>query len=208
VPDERLPAIPDPDDMDEVLTGEVVGDGPRPGAIKVTAVVLDVVRHEHVRATGRHASYIVTGAIVAAKRIYEGRTTARYERWLRAAEAAGDMERILQVEDALSKFRKDRHQRRMSWAELPLKYIVLIPKIAIAAFGILAALGVLMAIATRHLAEVTVPVVTVARITEWTVIAISITWAWLLLTAIGIGLVILYRMGCRLSRLSRNAAWW
>ena len=42
--------------------------------------------------------------MVAAKRIYESRTTARYERWLRAAEASGDMERILDIEDALAKF--------------------------------------------------------------------------------------------------------
>ena len=94
----------------------MVDESPQPGPVRVTAVVLGVVRHEHVRAAGRHSSYIATGAMVAAKRIYESRTTARYERWLRAAEASGDMERILDIEDALAKFRKDRHQRRMGWA--------------------------------------------------------------------------------------------
>ena len=194
MPDDMLPAIPEPDDMDEILTGEVVDEAPQQ-PVRVTAVVLGVVRHEHVRAAGRHSSYIATGAMVAAKRIYESRTTARYERWLRAAEASGDMERILDIEDALAKFRKDRHQRRMGWAELPLKYIVLIPKIALAALGFLVALGVLMAIATKHVKEVAVPVETAAKITEWTVIGISIAWTWLLLSATAIGLAVLYRMG-------------
>ena len=115
--------------------------------------------------------------------MWESRTTARYERWLRAAEASGDMERILDVEDALAKFRRDRHQRRMGWAELPLKYIVLIPMIAGCVFGGLVALGVLMAIATKHIKEVAVPIETAAKITEWIVIGISIAWTWLLLTA-------------------------
>lgn len=195
MPDENLPAIPDADDADEIITGEVVDTPARPGAIRVTAVVLGVVRHEHVKTTGRHASYIATGAVVLARRAWEARTTGRYERWLRAAEATGDIDRILEVEDRLAKFRKDRHQRRMDWAELPLKYIVLLPTIAIAAFGILAALGVLMAIATRHLAEVVVPIVTVARVTEWAVIIVSIAWSWFLLSAIAVLLAVLYRTG-------------
>jgi S-DNA-T family DNA segregation ATPase FtsK/SpoIIIE len=194
MPDDMLPAIPDDGDG-EILTGEIVGGPARPGAIRATAVVLGVVRHEHVRTTGRHASYIVTGAVVLAKRAWEGRTTTRYERWLRGAEATGDIDRILEVENALAKFRKDRHQRRMDWAELPLKYIVLLPTLALAAFGILAALGVLMAIATRHIREVVVPVVTVARVVEFIVIVVSIAWSWMLLAAIAVLLTVLYRTG-------------
>jgi len=184
--EKNLPAIPDAGDT-EVLTGEIVGQS-RP---RVTAVVLGVVRHEHVRRSGRHASYIATGAYVLAKRAWEGRTTGRYERWLRGAEATGDIDRILEVEDKLARFRKDRHQRRMDWAELPLKYIVLLPTLAIAAVGILMALGVLMAIATHHIAEVVVPIETVARVVEWVVIIVSIAWAWMLLTALVIVLVML-----------------
>jgi hypothetical protein len=51
-------------------------------------VVRVIAQHDHAKAAGRRLAYIPLGAAVVAKRLWDSRNTARYERWLRTAEAA------------------------------------------------------------------------------------------------------------------------
>jgi len=77
----------------EVVDGVIVDDEPgvsRPSVVQVVIVcpmqvVKVVAKHEHTRAAGRHLIYIPLGALVLAKRLWESRTSARYERFIQAA---------------------------------------------------------------------------------------------------------------------------
>jgi len=94
----------------------------------------------------------------------------------------------------------------MDWAEMPLKYLLVLPKLALGAFVILALLGTLLAIATRRMAEVAVPTEVVAHIAEWVAIALSVSWGPLVLAAPWLVLVLLYRAGRNAGRVPAWAA--
>ena len=64
--------------------------------------------------------YLATGAFVLLRRWWEARTNARYERLMRAAEAAGDYERLTDWEQRAEQARERRHRRRMDWIAAPL----------------------------------------------------------------------------------------
>ena len=190
----------------DVFEGEIVDEPPPTAPLRVVQVVRVVVQHEHTRTAGRHVSYVGSGAAVVARRLWESRSTARYERWMRAAEGTGDFDRVLELEKRLAEFRRDRHTRRMDWAEMPLKYLLVLPKLALGAFLILAAIGTLMAIATHRMAEVAVPTEVVAHIVMWVAIALSISWGPLVLAAPWLVLVLLYRAGRNAGRVPAWAA--
>jgi DNA segregation ATPase FtsK/SpoIIIE, S-DNA-T family len=132
VPDvlgERAPTVPD--EIEEgVLEGQVI-DTPeaRPvyvlkPVIETVRVVRVVARHKHTRRVGRHLSYVAIGAIVLTRGMWESRTTARYDRMIRAAEATGDHQAALDWEARRSAFIRDRHGRRMDVIALPGKALV------------------------------------------------------------------------------------
>ena len=86
----------------EVVEGEVVDERPSvvPSVVLLPVqVVRVVVQHEHTKTAGRHVAYVPLGAAVVAKRLWDSRTTARYERFMRAAEATGNHEAALEWEE-------------------------------------------------------------------------------------------------------------
>ena len=66
--------------------------------------------------------YLLTGAWVLARRGWEARTNARYERQMRAAEAAGDQEKLSDWETRAERAREQRHRRRMDWITAPIEF--------------------------------------------------------------------------------------
>lgn len=190
----HLPAIPDDGEIErEFVDGQIVDeDAPDIASpslnvvqvVRVTVVnpVRVIVQHDHTRAAGRQFGYVPLGAATVARRLWESRTTSRYERWLRMAESTGDLDKVLEIEDRLSEFRKERHARRMDLLEYPLKVAVMLPKILLGVFLALACSGVMLAIATKHIAEVAVPFRVVASIFMWVVIAVSVSYGPLLLS--------------------------
>ena len=54
--------------------------------------------------------------------------------------------------------------------------LLAVPKIALGLFLVLAAIGVFLGIATKHIAEIAAPFEVVARIVEWVGIAVSVAW--------------------------------
>jgi S-DNA-T family DNA segregation ATPase FtsK/SpoIIIE len=178
-----LPAVRDQQVIEGVITGP-----PR-----------DTARRRAARVAGRNAAYPVIGAALITKRLWDSRTTARYERWIRSAEADGDRDAMLALEDRLARFRKERHDRRMDILELPVKIALAIPKIGGGILAVLAAVGTLLAIARQDIAEIIVPVVIVSRICMWAAIVFSVSWGPILLALPWVIAAVLWQVG-------RNAA--
>ena len=187
----NLPARRDP----PVLEGQVIAEPARTVPRQAARVITAAVRHRRSRAAGRNVAYIGIGAAVITRRLWESRSTARYERSIRGAEAAGDHEAALAWDAQRVKFLKDRHDRRADLVELPLKVFKALPGIAAGFLGILAVTGVLMAIAYKNEKEIAVPVETVARIAGWVALAFSVAWGPFLLALPWIVLLVLYLAG-------------
>ncbi|MCP9964079.1 hypothetical protein LUX57_01775 [Actinomadura madurae] len=114
------PDEPGPAD-EEVLEGEIVNAPPRAQAAvaAVRETVTTVATHQHTKTAVRHVLYVAEGGSVLVKRLWDSRTTARFERMMRSAEASGDLEAALEWEARAAAFRRDRHIRRMDLLELP-----------------------------------------------------------------------------------------
>jgi S-DNA-T family DNA segregation ATPase FtsK/SpoIIIE len=193
---ENLPAVPGGRDPEPaVLEGQVVEDAPRPAPLQAVHVIRTVARHDRTRAAARQAVYVGMGAMVITKRLWESRSTARYERSIRSAEAAGDHEAALAWDTQRVKFLKDRHNRRADLIELPLKVFKALPGIGLGLVGVLAAIGALMALGARNIREVSAPFKAVATFTEWVAIAFSVAWGPFLLTAPWIVVLVLWLAG-------------
>ncbi|MEU2434562.1 ATP-binding protein, partial [Streptomyces sp. NPDC007861] len=97
---------------------------PVPLWIRSGRAVKTAVRHENTkasaRAVARHSLYTFNGGRIVARRTWDGRTGARYERMLRAAEAAGNYEVAQEWEERLQRFREARHRRRMDLLHSPV----------------------------------------------------------------------------------------
>ncbi|MFE4205943.1 ATP-binding protein [Streptomyces goshikiensis] len=158
-----------------------------------------VVAHERtrtaVRLVARHGMYVIGGTRIMAKRTWDGRTGSRYERMLRAAEAAGNWEEAKEWEDRLTRFRAARHHRRMDLLKAPLD----LAKSAAVGTGLtvgsLLALGIVLAIANKDITDVIAPIAAVIDAIGWIVYIATVVWGpavilgpWLVLLALwGVG---------------------
>jgi DNA segregation ATPase FtsK/SpoIIIE, S-DNA-T family len=198
----NLPALP-ADVGSDVIDGEIVSDAPqRPVVIvlrPVVQVVKIVVRHEHSKTAGRHVAYVPLGVVVVVKRVWESRTTARYDRYIRAAERTGNHQVALEWDARRSEFIRARHQRRMERVESRIAVFRALPWIAASAIAVPAGLGVLLAIARKRFADIALPIEILAHITEDVAVVISVAWGPLVLAAPWVAVAALWHVG-------RNAA--
>ncbi|WP_406726780.1 ATP-binding protein [Streptomyces sp. GD-15H] len=154
-----------PADTATVTTLTVVPDAPsaRPVPLWVRSgrAVKTAVTHETTRATvravARHSLYTLNGGRIVARRTWDGRTGARYERMIRAAEAAGNLEAAEEWEERLQRFRAARHHRRMDLLHSPVEAAKGVAVGAGMSIGVLVALGVVMALNTGHVGDVITP---------------------------------------------------
>ncbi|OEJ96229.1 cell division protein FtsK [Streptomyces thermolilacinus] len=137
-------------------------------------------RDERTRAAGRavvrHGSYVVGGTRIVARRAWDGRTAARYERMIRAAEAAGNLEAAAEWEERGRQYRAARHQRRMDLLTSPEP---LVKNAAYATGGTLAGLlllGVALAVATKEPGDVVTPLMAVVEFIELMIVIVSVVW--------------------------------
>jgi DNA segregation ATPase FtsK/SpoIIIE, S-DNA-T family len=184
-------ALPPAPGDEEVIEGTVVE---RPNQ-SVATVLRAAVTHRHSRMAARNTAYIGIGVIVTARQLWDSRTTARYDRMLSAAEAAGNHEAALQWEERRAKFIKERHDRRMAWVELPFRVVKLAPAAAAVAFCTLAATGIAMAAATGNVRDIAAPFEFVAWLVTSVVFVAVATWAWVLTTATVAFVAWLWRTG-------------
>ncbi|MFE7237864.1 ATP-binding protein [Streptomyces sp. NPDC057580] len=139
-----------------------------------------VATHEHTktacRAAARHGLYVLGGTRIVARRTWEGRTASRYERLLRAAEAAGNMEAAAEWEERGRQFRQERHRRRMDLLTAPLDAAKGIAAGAGIAAGGLLLLGIMLAVANKDFADIAAPTMAVIELVRWIVLIITVTW--------------------------------
>ncbi|MFF8541479.1 FtsK/SpoIIIE domain-containing protein [Streptomyces werraensis] len=165
-----------------VLT--VVPDAPpvRPVPLWVRSgrAVKTAVTHERTRTAGRavvrHGLYTLNGGRIAARRAWDGRTGSRYERMIRAAEAAGNLEAAEEWEERLQRFRAARHHRRMDLLHSPVDVAKGVAVGAGMSVGVLVALGVVLAISTGQAADVVTPLTATIDFIALLIRIVQIVW--------------------------------
>ncbi|MEU4128185.1 ATP-binding protein [Streptomyces wuyuanensis] len=142
--------------------------------------VKSAATHERTKTAGRavvrHGSYVLGGGRIVARRTWDGRTTARYERYMRAAEAAGNMDLAAEWEERAQRFREARHRRRMDLLTSPVDAA----KSALVGTGMgigtLVALGVVLAIANKDVTQVVTPLMAVIEFISLLITIVQIVW--------------------------------
>ncbi|MCP3766402.1 FtsK/SpoIIIE domain-containing protein [Streptomyces sp. MAR25Y5] len=186
---------PTPDTAPTVLT--VVPDPPpaRPVPLWVRSgrAVKTAATHESTRATvraaARHSLYTINGGRIVARRTWDGRTGARYERMIRAAEAAGNLEAAEEWEERLQRFRAARHHRRMDLLHSPVDAAKGVAVGAGMSIGVLVALGIVMAVNTGEVRDVVTPLTATIDFIALLIRIVQVVWGPAL--AIGPFLVLL-----------------
>ncbi|QHC30852.1 FtsK/SpoIIIE domain-containing protein [Streptomyces sp. HF10] len=153
---------------------------PVPLWVRSGRTVRTALTHENTRtaarAMARHSLYLAGGARIVARRTWDGRTAARYERMLRAAEAAGNHEAAAEWEERGQRYREARHRRRMDLLHSPLDAAKGVGISAGMGVGGLVLLGVAMAVATKDPGEVVTPLMAVVRFIDLMVTIVRVVW--------------------------------
>ncbi|MFJ9754201.1 ATP-binding protein [Streptomyces sp. NPDC101149] len=188
-----------------VTTLTVVPDpapvAPVPLWVRSGRAIKTAVTHEKTtttaRAVARHSLYVAGGARIAARRTWDGRTTARYERYMRAAEAAGNMEAAAEWEERAQRFRDARHRRRMDLLHSPVDAA----KGALVGTGMgiggLVALGVVLAIANKDVSDVITPIAAVIEFIALMIRIVQVVWGPALTIGPFLALLALWAVGSK-----------
>ncbi|MFD6818860.1 FtsK/SpoIIIE domain-containing protein [Streptomyces sp. NPDC060085] len=147
----------------------------RSGRAVRTAVTHDVTKTT-ARAIARHTLFVAGGAKIAAKRTWDGRTASRYERMIRAAEAAGNHELAAEWEERGQHFRRERHQRRMDLLTSPIDAAKGVAIGAGVGIGSLVALGIVMAVATKDVTQVVTPLMATVKFINLLITVVRVVW--------------------------------
>ncbi|MEU0041262.1 ATP-binding protein, partial [Streptomyces sp. NPDC006333] len=153
---------------------------PVPLWVRSGRAVKNVVTHDHTkttaRAAARHSLYVVGGARIVGRRAWDGRTAARYERYMRTAEAAGNMELAAEWEERGQRYRDARHRRRMDLLTSPIDAAKGIAAGTGMGIGGLVALGIVMAIATKDASDVVTPLMAAVDFINLLIWIVQIVW--------------------------------
>ena len=149
--------------------------------VEAAVVVGRAATHERTRDAARWlvrntVLYVATGAWVLGRRWWEARTNARYERLMRAAEAAGDYERLTDWEQRAEQARERRHRRRMDWITAPLDVARAAAVLVMCGIGFLLGLGAVLAIAHRDAAWLLTPTQKAVDGIAWVVWLLGVIW--------------------------------
>ncbi|NGO79199.1 ATP-binding protein [Streptomyces sp. YC504] len=149
------------------------------------------------RLTVRHSMYVVNGGRIMGRRAWDGRTAARYERMLRAAEAAGNYEVAAEWEERGQAYRAARHKRRMDLLEAPVD----MARSAVAGVGIgmggLIGLGVVLAAANKDGSLILTPLMAVVEFLALLITIVQVVWGPLVTLSPLLGLLALWEVGRR-----------
>ncbi|MDT0465357.1 FtsK/SpoIIIE domain-containing protein [Streptomyces gibsoniae] len=155
---------------------------PAPLWVRSGRAVRTAVTHEStkttVRAVARHSLYTFNGGRIVARRTWDGKTGARYERMLRAAEAAGNYEVAEEWEDRLQRFREARHRRRMDLLHSPMDAAKSVGVGVGMSVGLLVALGVVMAINSHDFTDVITPLAATVEFIGTLIRIVQVVWPY------------------------------
>lgn len=189
-------APPDTQDAPDATASSTRPERRRARYLKLARAAL---ADERVRTTGRlavrHGSYVLGGTRVVARRAWDGRTASRYERMIRAAEAAGLLEEVKEWEARGHQFRAARHRRRMDMLQFALTAPKAVASATATGGGILLMLGILLAWANHDIHDVLTPIETVIDLVRWAAFIAGIVWGPALFAAPWIGLAAVWAVG-------------
>ncbi|GAB2989193.1 cell division protein FtsK [Streptomyces pseudoechinosporeus] len=148
-----------------------------------------------VRAIARHGLYVAGGARIVARRTWDGRTAARYERLLRAAEAAGNYEVAAEWEERGQRFREARHRRRMDLLTSPIDAAKGVAAGTGLGIGALVALGIALAIANKDVTDVVTPLMAVIEFIRLLITIVQVVWGPLVTIGPFLALLALWAVG-------------
>ncbi|MER7968537.1 FtsK/SpoIIIE domain-containing protein [Streptomyces sp. NPDC096080] len=172
---------------------------PVPLWVRSGRTVRTVVTHETTRTIGRtvvrHGLYAFNGGRIVARRTWDGRTGARYERMIRAAEAQGNLEAAEEWEERLSRFRAARHHRRMDLLHSPLDAAKGIGVGVGMSGGALVALGVMLAVSSGRPSDVLTPLTATVDFIAALIRIVQIVWGPLVTLAPFLALLALWSVG-------------
>ncbi|MFW3474562.1 cell division protein FtsK [Streptomyces microflavus] len=167
--------------------------------VRTGRAVRRIALHDRTRSTTRftvrHGMYVVGGGRIVARRAWEGRTASRYLRMLRAAEAAGNTELAEQWEERLHRFRAERHKRRMDLLTAPQQAVKAAGFGAAGGLGLLLAVGIALAIATKDPADVITPLMALVELIRLLVVIITVVWGPLLAVGPWLALAAVWAVG-------------
>ncbi|WP_058045529.1 cell division protein FtsK [Streptomyces roseifaciens] len=192
-----------PADTAAVTTLTVVPDpeppAPVPLWVRSGHALKAAVTHEHtktaVRVVARHSLYVAGGARIVARRTWDGRTAARYERMLRAAEAAGNYEVAAEWEERGQRYREARHRRRMDLLHSPVDAARGALVGTGMGIGSLVALGVVLAIANKDITDVITPLMAVIEFIRLLITVVQVVWGPLITLGPFLALLGLWAVG-------------
>ncbi|MEV6807324.1 ATP-binding protein [Streptomyces sp. NPDC051132] len=157
------------------------------------------VTHEQTRTAARtlvrHSLYLYGGARIVTRRAWDGRTASRYERLLRAAEAAGNMEAAAEWEERGQRFREARHRRRMDLLRSPQDAAKGAAVGAGMGIGGLVLLGIAMAVATKNPGDVITPLMAVIKFINLVITIVQVVWGPALTIGPFLALLALWSVG-------------
>ncbi|MBZ9638017.1 zonular occludens toxin domain-containing protein [Streptomyces sp. PSKA30] len=143
-------------------------------------VVVETRQNPAYRFTVRHGAYVVGGTRILTRRAWDSRTTARHERFMRAAEAAGQEDVARDWEQRAYIFRQSRHRRRMELLQLAINAPKAVAMGAAGGAGILLMLGLMLAWASGDVSDVLTPIRTVVELVAWAAFVAGVVWDVLL----------------------------
>jgi S-DNA-T family DNA segregation ATPase FtsK/SpoIIIE len=143
-------------------------------------IVVQVRTADGYRALVRHGAYTLGGARILARRAWDSRTTARHERMMRAAEAAGNEELVRQWEQRAYAYRFARHRRRVELLQMVMNAPKTLATGVGAGTGVLLLLGVMLACATHDVADVLTPLAATIELVAWVAFIAGVVWEPLL----------------------------
>ncbi|MEV7387516.1 ATP-binding protein [Streptomyces sp. NPDC091215] len=161
----------------------------------VKAAATDEHTKTVVRAVARHSLYTFNGGRIVARRTWDGRTGARYERMIRAAEVAGNLEVAEEWEERLQRFRQARHHRRMDLLHSPVEAAKGAAVGTGMGIGVLVALGVIMAINSKHPGDVITPLAATIDFIATLIRIVQVVWGPALTIAPFLALLALWSVG-------------
>ncbi|MFJ9699386.1 ATP-binding protein [Streptomyces fradiae] len=178
----KAPALVAPDTVPVPMEG--ADARPVPVWRRSGRAVVRAARDERTRAAGRavvrHGSYVVGGSRLVARRAWDGRTAARYERMIRAAETAGNLEAAAEWEERGRQYRAARHQRRMDLLTSPERLVKNAAYATGGTLGGLLLLGIALAVATKQPGDVVVPLMALVELCRLVVVIATVVWGPLL----------------------------
>ncbi|WP_020657265.1 zonular occludens toxin domain-containing protein [Amycolatopsis benzoatilytica] len=164
--------------------------------VTVARATRNAVAHERTKTAFRHGvAYPAAGVKVVVTRWRDTHGANRYERMMRAAEAAGEHDKLLEWEARDVAEKQRRHDRTMDWLRAPGQWIKAAVIGSVGVTGFLLVLGIILAINDGEIGEILTPITAVFDAVAFVVWFLTSYGVFLLVGGTAVGVGYLYQQG-------------